>query len=489
MRLRFLPVFIVLFAAASLRAQTLAPASAPSARPLTIEDAVALALDKNYDLKIQRLTTDSATDSLIIADSAYDPTLSLGTTRSYSQSTDGITSQTGMDTRIGASQKIITGGTISGSGSLDRTHSRPSLTSRFNPVYNSDVLLSVSQPLFRGAGIATNRANIDRAKLGITRANYDLKDSVLSTIRNVESAYYSLAYARAQLDVRRFSLEVAEKLVEENKFRREKGTAIELDVLQAEVGLANARRALLQAEQTAQNSEDNLLSLINPFEFAVAPGPVVLPDIGAVAVSFDKSYKLTRDQAPDLASTQLSVEQLKLDASVAKRNQLPTLDVDAALGYNARKSSAGEATADVWGSDGYNWQVGATLSLPWGLRADKARYRQALTTLNREQIRLQQIDQDLLVQVRAAIRAVETNDESLRIAILATKLSDEQFAAEKARYDNGLSTFRRVQESKEDLDTARISELQAKVTLHNALADLARLEASSLNRYRINLAQ
>jgi outer membrane protein len=494
MRARFLSALLVFTAA--LQAQTPPPASAlapaattPSPRPLTIEDAVALALEKNYDLKIQRLTTDSATDSLIIADAAYDPTLSLGATRSYSQSTDGVTSQSTLDTRIGASQRVVTGGTISGSGSLDRSRSRPTLTSRFNPVYNSDVVLSVSQPLLRGAGTAVNRANIERARLGITRANYDFKDSVLSTVRNVESAYYDLAYARAQLDVRRFSLEVAEKLLEENRTRRDTGTAIELDVLQAEVGLANARRALLQAEQTAKNAEDSLLSLINPFQFDVAPGPVVLPDIGAVTVSFDRSYKLTRDQAPELASTQLSVEQLKLDASVAKNNQLPTLDLDAGLGYNARKSSAGEATADVWGSDGYNWQVGATVNLPWGLRADKARYRQALTSVNREQIRLQQIDQSLLIQVRSAIRAVETNDESLRIAILATKLSEEQFEAEKARNDNGLSTFRRVQEAKEDLDTARISELQAKVTLHNALADLARLEASSLTRYRINLAQ
>jgi outer membrane protein TolC len=287
--------------------------------------------------------------------------------------------------------------------------------------------------------------------------------------------------------VRRFSLEVAEKLVTENRARVAVGSSIDLDVLQSEVGVANARRALLQAEQSAQNAEDALLALINPFDFAVAPGPVTLPEIGAITVSFDHSYKLARDQSPELASGQLSVEQFKLDAVTAKRNQLPTLDVGAALGYNARKSSAGEATADVWGSDGHNWQLDATLSLPWGLRADKARYRQALTSVNREQIRLQQIDQNLLVDVRAAIRSVETNSESVRIAHLTTQLSEEQYNAEKTRFDAGLSTFRRVQEAKEDLDAALISELQAKVTLNNALADLARLETSSLTRYRINL--
>ncbi len=486
MRLSLLSALLVI---AALSASAQAPTSpAGTVRPLTLDDAVALALDKNFDLKIQRLSTESARDTLVIADAFFDTSLDLSAARSYSQSTDGVSSQTGMDTRIGASRRIATGGTVSGSGSLDRTRVRPTLSAGINPVYDSDVTLAVRQPLLQGAGLAANRATIDRARLGISRADYDFQDAVLGIIRSVESAYYSLSFARSQLEVRRFSLEVAEKLLEENRTRREIGTAIDIDVLQAEVGVANARRALLQAEQTALNNEDALLSLINPFEFAVSPGPLVLPELAAISVSFDRSYKLARERAPDLASGQLAVEQLKLDLLTAKKDQLPVLDVGATLGYNARESTYRRAASDVWGSDGYNWQVDATLSLPWGLRAEKARYRQALSTLNREQLRLKQLDQDILVQVRAAIRSVETNEESVRIAILATKLSEEQYNAEKARYDNGLSTFRRVQEAKEDLDNARISELQAKVALRNALSDLARLEASSLARYRINLA-
>jgi outer membrane protein TolC len=139
----------------------------------------------------------------------------------------------------------------------------------------------------------------------------------------------------------------------------------------------------------------------------------------------------------------------------------------------------------VWNGDRYSWSLDATLSLPWGLRAEKARYRQSITTVNREEVRLQQMEQDILVRVRAAVRAVETNLESVRISSLATELSQRQYDLEKARYDAGLSTFRRVQEAKEDLDTSRVSELQAKVTLRNALADLSRLEGSSLQRYKI----
>ena len=497
MRLTCLRVLPSLFIAASLCAQTPAPAPNPTPAPapttttprvLTLDDCVALALNKNFDLKIQRLSTDNARDSLIIADAVYDPALEASAARSYAQSRDGVTSQSGFDTRIGASQNLITGGRISTSAAIDRTRSRPFLTGTLNPVYNSDVTLSVRQPLLKNAGLAANRANIDRAKLGVTRAGYDLKDQVLITIRDVESAYYNLAFARAQLEVRRFSLEVAERLSSENRERRTAGNAIDLDVLQADVGTANARRALLQAEQNVRDREDLLISLINPFDFAVAPGPLTLSELGPIKVSFDRSYKLARDQAPALASSNLTIEQSKLDVLVAKKDRLPILDVGAALGYNAREDTYRRAASHTWLSQGYDWQVDATLSFPWGLRADKARYRQALSGLSRDQLRLQQLEQDLLVDVRFAVRTVETNDESVRIAALATRLSADQYEAEKSRFDAGLSTFRRVQEAKEDYDTSRISELQAQVTLRNALADLARLEASSLGRYKISLA-
>jgi outer membrane protein len=82
---------------------------------------------------------------------------------------------------------------------------------------------------------------------------------------------------------------------------------------------------------------------------------------------------------------------------------------------------------------------------------------------------------------------VQTNAEGVRISRLATQLSERQFELEKARFDAGLSTFRRVQEAQEDLDSARVSELQARVSLRVALAELARLEGTSLERFEIDL--
>src|SRR5690606_1698963 len=101
--------------------------------------------------------------------------------------------------------------------------------------------------------------------------------------------------------------------------------------------------------------------------------------------------------SPDYASGKVVAEQLKIDVAVAKNNRLPTVDLGAAIGYNgADRDNAGSAFSSATTGDAYNWQVDLTVSVPWGLRAGRARYRQALTNLNRQETSLQQFNQTLL---------------------------------------------------------------------------------------------
>ena len=492
-------------------AQTPSTPSANTAPALTLDECVNRALAKNFDVSIQRFTTDSANNDIQIAKAAYDPNLSLDTNRSFSKSapdtttfttTDPITgvvtttaysSSTQLnnqDTRLSISQKIVTGATVTATGVLDRNKRSPySSTSGLNPAYTGNIGLIVKQPLLKGFGTDINRAAIERAKLGLGRSNYDLKSTVLTVVRNVETAYYNLVFAREQREVRRFSLEVAQKLLDENKARRSTGVATDLEVLQSDVQVANAQRDLVLSNQTVLNNEDSLLQLVGQFEFDQAPGAVRFTDEPIPATTFDTSYKLARDNQPDYLSTTLSLEQIKLDLKTTKNARNPQVDLTGSAGQASKENSYGRASGEVWNGKGYNWQVDLSVTMPWGFRAETARYRQAKIAFDREQAHLKQIEQNILVQVRSAIRAVETNVENVRISSLATELSQKQFEQEKARYEAGLSTFRFVQQSQAQLDTARVNELQAKVNLRVSLADLARLEGSSLARYKINLEQ
>jgi len=477
---------LVLFVALPVFAQQTTPA------PLTLEECVARALNKNFDLQLQQFSTRNARDAVVIADASYDPTLfsTVAAAGIKDASVSPVKTSQEQAASLGVTQRLVSGAVVTAKTTLDRTSKNAGSAPLFNPVYNSDLSLSVTQPLLQGFGVTINRAAIERARLGVKRANYDFKAVVLSVIRDVESAYYTLAFAREQLAVRQFSLEVAQKLLDENKARLKSGVATHLDVLQAEAGVANARQDLLLARQSVSDSEDNLASGIGSVPFNHHLGAVRLPDEPVPEVSYDHSYALALANAPDFAANKVFAEQLKLDVEVAKNNRLPSLDLDAGVGYNGEdRDTMRGAFNSATGGDSYNWQVDLTLSIPWGLRAERARYRQAQNNLNRQETFIRQLDRNLLLQVRAAVRSVETNRETLSVSSVATQLSEKQFETEKARYDAGLSTYRFVEDSRRVLYKARVDELQAKVKLRIALAELARLEGTSLDRYKVKLEE
>jgi outer membrane protein TolC len=471
-------------------AQESTPVSTPAKAPvLTLEECVARALKQNFDLQIQAFDTANAKESLTISQAGFDPTFTASTSKSVSQSDVAATTLVGTrselnDTRLGVSQKVVTGATVNLSGSLDRSETNNTF-STLNPAYTADVSLAVKQPLLKNAGLTVNRANINRAELGVTRANLTYQSRLLQVVRDTENAYYNLVFAREQLKVRNSSLELAARLFDENQTRKNTGVATDLDVLQAEVGVANARRNVIDAEKAVRDRQDDLLNLIGQFEFSQTLGEVSLPAAEISVPEFDKSFTLAREQQPDYLSTRASIKQLELDVATSKNSALPSLDLGGSVGYNAKDRTSSRALDRVPDGDGYAWQLDLSLSVPWGMRSERAQYRTAKNNLMREQARLQQLEQNLVVQVRAAVRAVETNLEGVKISTMATGLSEKQYELEKARFDAGLSTSRLVLEAQDSLELARVSELQSRVNLRTALAELHRLEGSSLLRYGI----
>ncbi len=483
MTISFRLSFTVILAAALASSRTFAQAT-PSQPELTLSACVARALLKNFDLEISRYNPQLAKESINLAQGGYDPLLTLS--GSHGKNSTGAASATSSDLRVGVSQQLYTGTTLSASSKLDRSATNPAYTA-VNPAYNADLTLAVRQNLLSGATSPVNQASLRRAEIGLTRANLEFKAQALNVIQDTESAYYNLAFAREQLTVRNASLALAVRLYDEAKVRRDTGVATDLDVLSADVGVANARRNVILAEQTAKDRQDALLALIGQFELDGTVGAVRFSEVNEATPIFASSYQLAKQSQPDYLSSIEAIDQYKLDLLVARDSTKPDLSVGAALGLNGTNGSGTDAFGDALDQQNHSWQVDFSFSYPWGQKADKARYRQSLATLNREQVRLRQIEQTIEVQVRSAVRSVETNVESVKLATLASSLSLKQYELEKARFDAGLSTSYRVLQAQTDLDTARVNELQAKVTLHSALAALHRIEGSSLQRYSITL--
>ena len=486
-------------------AQAPASQSAPAItiapdRPFSLEEAIALALAKNFNLQIQAITRETSKENVVIQEAGFDPTLTANVTRSVNQSAsttsrlDGTAAQgprsDNTQFRVGATLPKITAtnGVLSVSTNVSRAATN-STNALFNPGYNNGVSLNLTQPILADFGRQAALAALENARLAFAIANMTYKGTVLTTISNTENSYYNVVATREALRIAQLTLDGNQRLFDENKARRSTGVMTDLDVLSAEVGVARARNTLVQREQAVLDAEERLLNLINAPSMDVRPGPVAFDLYTEGAPNFAASYKLAREFFPDTLSQEQTIKQLEITLSTAKRNTLPNLDLTAALGYTARTTNAsyGQAMANLPNDHGNNWSLGLNYSLPWGQHAEKARLRQAANGLSSGKVRLEQLEAQLMLDVRIAVRAVETNLISVDIAGKATELAARQYDQQKARFDAGLSTSRIVLQFQDDLEGARNAELSAKLALRRAVADLRRLEGTSLQRFRVQV--
>jgi outer membrane protein TolC len=98
---------------------------------------------------------------------------------------------------------------------------------------------------------------------------------------------------------------------------------------------------------------------------------------------------------------------------------------------------------------------------------------------------IRKLEQAVRLEVRTAIRQVETNRQLVETNAIATKLQEQALEDEKKRYEVGVSTSYRVLEFEEDLARARSNELRALVDHRKALISLDRAEGTILERYNI----
>jgi outer membrane protein len=479
--------------------------------PVDLQKVVGVALGRNFTVRIQQYNVFESVDAVEVQKAAFEPDFNFNANRQVVfqpaneiEASNGTTSvapgqgvapityfttatTTTLDTAaLSLNDTLVTGGTVTAGYSVLRSEYNPAYTLP-NPSYSGTASIQVTQPLLKGAGTDYNRAAIESARLGVRISNLNFKSTILTMVLNVETTYYNLLYQREQYKVQEEELKQAQQLLDENTQKRQTGTLTDLDVMNARAGVATAQNQLILDKQAVQNSEDSLLQLLGDRSFTTAVGEIAFPDVGEPEVSFARSYKLARDNGPDLAVAQATIAQFKLAALKAKRDAQPELNVNGGLSYSSYAPTVGQSFTTNW--NGYNWTGGVTLNIPWGLHANRAQYNSATAQVHSQEVAYDQADQNLVVQVRADVRAVEASEASVRSSAENTKFNEKAYELTKAQFDAGLATSYLVLQAQNTLETARVSELQAKVSLLLAIANLRFLEGSSLQLYRINLPE
>lgn len=483
---------------------------------LTLEEAVAKALKNNLQLAIQVLSPQLADLSVARAKEKFIPTLSFTYSRrstaqaSYSwlEATDRtLTDTEGYQSQL--SQQIPTGGNLGVSLSWDRTDS----TTRFqtiNPRYSSTLRFTFSQPLLRDFGFKMSRREIILAQTSLEISEADLKKTVMDTIYSVEDAYWNLVYAIENLEVRRQALQLAKELLEKNRMAVDIGTMAPLDVLSAEAEVASREADIIAAEAQVKNAEDQLRRILNlgrqDEEATLEVRPVDKPRFVEQKVDLQECLQLALQNRPDLVSSRLQVESSEFNLSIARNQLLPSLSFSASYwspGLSGDRviylndnpltgviigtipGGASGALKDSFNFKYRNWSLGLTLDIPLSSVFSRANYAQAKINLEQAILRLKNQEEQIYLEVKNAVRTVESNYQRVQAYRVARELAEKKLEAEQEKLRLGLSTNFMVLTYQRDLANQRTAELKAIIDYNLSLANLDRVLGTTLKTKNI----
>jgi outer membrane protein len=264
---------------------------------LSLQDAIALALENSMDIVVQRYNPWMADASILKTKAGgfgygVPNSLSAGSTANLpSLIFDPYVTQvvSWNDTLVAVNNPFTSGSgsaTLTSLGSHTDTYnttysqgfssgttvnvfwdntrsSNSSLFNLYNPAVQTTLGVSFSQQLLQGFGKDVTRRNILIAENNRKIADLTFAQQAITTVTNTITAYWELVYARANVKVEEQAVTVSKKLYEDNKKQLEIGTMAPLDVTQAESELASDQTNLIVAQTTRLQDELALKNYIS----------------------------------------------------------------------------------------------------------------------------------------------------------------------------------------------------------------------------------
>lgn len=465
--------------------------AASSARQLTLEECVKVALEHNLEIEIVRYEPVKAGVDLTLARTSYDPSFNASVEQSVSSSPGGINKDNLLLPAI-SSERNTFSSSIVGALPTGMTYSLGGGITDNDTADNASggTTLTLTQPLLKGLWIDQPRYSIRVAKNRVKYSDESLRYQIMAVLTRVESSYFSLIQARENVKVQEEALRLAEKLFEENKKRVEVGALAPLDEKQAEAETAMRRADLLNARynlSSAQNVLKGLLSGNFPDWQDVTPEPAERLTAPVQLFNVQDSWQKAMTQRPDLLQARLEVERTGLLRELQFNQLFPRLDLSGTYGHSGAKREIPGAIDDIRRGTYPNHSIRLEFSMPIGNRAARSNLRLAKLDEEQSRLRLKKLEQDIMIQVDDSIQESQTAYERVKATERARVVAKEALDAEEKKRANGKSTSFFVLQLQKAYTDAQAAEIGALASYNRALSQLAFNEGSTLDRRSLKL--
>jgi outer membrane protein len=524
----------VVTATFAARAQTNPPVNA---RQLSLQDCIELTLKHNLDLRIDRYNPEIQLFTLEAYYGYYDPNLNLSGQHSHDQAGSRILSGgffvAGSSSDQDSFNATLTGNLPSGAtytlGTLsaiqDTTGTTGTMVNTTNidfitpitslfptnggfipittfqtnfvkvagraPFENSSgvVGIQVNQPLLRNFWIDSNRLNIRVAKNRLKYSEETLRLQLMQTITALEQAYFDLIYSRENVLVQQKAVELAERLVAENRKKLEVGTLAPLDLQSAEAQAATSRAAVIAA-QAQLGTQERVVKLLITDEYATWASLELVPTGTLTAqppiVNLQDSWSKGLVQRPDVIQAKLNVEQAGIQLKYDRNQLFPQLDLFATAGYSGTGKEYSDALNQIAERDLPTYLLGGRFSFPLSNRSARNNYKSGKANLEQTVLTLKKLEQTTMIAIDNDIGNIRANFDQVHATRAAREYQEAALDAEQKKLESGKSTTYTVLQVQRDLTNARGAEIQALDAYNKVLSQLSLDEGSTLDRLGIH---
>jgi len=514
-------------------------------KPLTLREAITMALRNNKDIEVGRDNVAMAEADLLTAHGAYDPKFSAQSyfERIVTPATSFLSGASRLETSDITASTRLEGLTPKSGGSyrLDFSSIRQTSNSVFsvlNPQYPTALTFSYAQPLIRGRRFDLPRRQLEVAKKNLSLTDAQFRQRAIEVITSVQHTYWDLVFALRNLQIQRESLNESRAQLEHNRRLVAEGSLAPIDVVAAETQVANFEQTEFAALEDVNRAENNLKNLIAENQdskiWTDALVPVDDVDLTLPQVSLPDAMKAAKENRQELKQSDLAREINLLDQKLYRDQTKPEVDFVGSYGMTGNAgtqvSTPNPLTASIdqlrvrvnelsalsglqplapattvnlppdffggylqslsnLGSNQFNnFRVGVSISLPLRNRTAEGQLGHALAEGNRIAAQRQQLEQLIQVEVRNALQSLTTADARLRAAAIARTTAEQQYESEKRKLDAGQSTVFLVLERQTALAVARGNELRAQTDLNKATAELQRATGNSLSANNVTVS-
>ena len=406
---------------------------------LTLENAVKIALENNYDIKL-------SANNLRIDEN----NVNLGAAGILPAVTGNLTN----NNSIQNSKQVRANGEVD-----ERNNAR-------NTSLNYGV--GISWTIFDGFGMFARHNQLQEfQKLG--EANLQL--TILARVADVITNYFALVQQQQQLNANLTAIDISRFRIKTAQSRFEIGKAARLEVLNAQVDLNTDTTNYLRQQDLYRNTQITLNELLARdvnITFKVADTVIIDNNLTLAAVS-----ELALRQNPSLQAAMVSRRIAELDLKQVRANRFPRIGLNTGYNFNQSQSALGFATQNT--GRGFTYGVTASVNIFNGF-LQRRNEQNASLGIDNAQLNLNKINQSIKAQLAGAFQTYTTN-----LALLNMETRNQAIAQQNLNIT--LEKFRLGSIAPIELREAQLNLVAAQVRLSTAMyqAKLAEISLKEIS--------